>query len=437
VGAGITDPSSINGRQWRLFCEETKISGDRLGPATVEEVFKEVNDRVMNSKKEAAKLAAMNGGGESEEFVPTAEREATERGLAFPDFLQAIMRMAIRTYRKYPSLSLARVLHEVVVPNANQIADDHFFDDVYARSTTPAVMAKHRTQLCKYHFIFRDPRSKLVMLRSWYELVKEHSLIGNSTGMSMSLSLALFVSVIKNSPHISGLSEDQFCELIARCAVDIFIDKSMLGLIERIKGKKTPLEMLEERIARWRSATGEEHDNTEEAVEEHERAMSVLRAFSHRRLKQMEEEASVASEQSDSDTGGLSARARACARLAVVAARGTTLRHTPHLASTSAEQLRGLNIPSYVFDNCMTQMMRLMDEGVPDSSNHNREMVKRRMAVLTKDGQAISRARLEAVGFSGSFRGMADGGVAAALALRSPTSMRSKRSSAVSSSTDV
>ena len=39
-------------------------------------------------------------------------------------------------------------------------------------------------------------------------------------------------------------------QLIARCAVDVFLDKNMLHLIERVKPKKTHEDMLEERISR-------------------------------------------------------------------------------------------------------------------------------------------------------------------------------------------
>ena len=109
------------------------------------------------------------------------------------------------------------------MPLAHQVNDDQFFDDIFVRSTTPSIMSKHKTQLNKYHFIYRDSRSKLMTLKSWYELLKEHSLVGNSTGLSLSLALELFVSVIKNSPQASGLTEDQFCEVRPPLAAPVLV----------------------------------------------------------------------------------------------------------------------------------------------------------------------------------------------------------------------
>eukprot|EP00959_Pyramimonas_sp_CCMP1952_P011288 236775-Pyramimonas_sp.AAC.2 len=56
----------------------------------------------------------------------------------------------------------------------------------------------------------------LIRMSVWcprYDLVKDLNLLGNSTGLSMSLSLALYVNVIKNSPQATGLNEEQFGEV--------------------------------------------------------------------------------------------------------------------------------------------------------------------------------------------------------------------------------
>eukprot|EP00976_Prorocentrum_cordatum_P064733 1177605-Prorocentrum_minimum.AAC.1 len=87
--------------------------------ATADEVFKEVIERVAAFKKAAIKRDPTLKHSDSGAGAPGLG-EVTERGLAFSDFLQAILRMAIRRFRKIPSVSLAHMLHEVVVPNAHK-----------------------------------------------------------------------------------------------------------------------------------------------------------------------------------------------------------------------------------------------------------------------------------------------------------------------------